>query len=345
MLDIINVLDFIALAFEVAFLVLLLKKRDKVGTDFYLLGALAAALGIYAVDVWMPETVLSHQLLMLSEVALGPLLLLYVYRLSGRTVNGRWHALFPLLNVAVLLMVARWTDAVFFEHPVFFIQLLAGVLSMIGYSVALLLHWQQLRLGKREAEQPLARWTAALSLGYIIFWVVMVSYIVLYEVVVGTGLMLLADSVLSLAALLIVAIEARRYHRSAKARRKTEPNTVDDPQRWLDLYERIDATIKKETLFLNPQLKVDDLAKRMTTNSRYISKAVNAGYGDSVTNYLNDLRLARFKERLRSADGQQYNIDVLALECGFNSKSSANRFFKLREGITPSAYRALLQES
>lgn len=77
----------------------------------------------------------------------------------------------------------------------------------------------------------------------------------------------------------------------------------------------------------------------MSTNSKYISKAVNLGAGESVTNYLNDICLDRFKALVKDESNAHLNIYALAEECGFSSNSSFNRFFKLRENITPSEYK------
>ncbi|PWL27038.1 MAG: hypothetical protein DCO96_11910 [Fluviicola sp. XM-24bin1] len=52
---------------------------------------------------------------------------------------------------------------------------------------------------------------------------------------------------------------------------------------------------------------------------------------------MNDLRLEHFKIKLR--ENTHINLFALAEECGFSSKSSFNRYFKMQEGITPSEYR------
>jgi len=52
---------------------------------------------------------------------------------------------------------------------------------------------------------------------------------------------------------------------------------------------------------------------------------------------INDYRLRDVKQELQSNNTKQ--ILQIAMDCGFNSKSSYYNFFKKREDMTPSAWR------
>lgn len=147
----------------------------------------------------------------------------------------------------------------------------------------------------------------------------------------------LTDSIVSMALLVVVLIDGFRKGMFVKAL-GTEEDTEDN-ERWDQLFQRIDKKVRVETLYLNVELRVDDLADLFSTNSRYISQAVNTGHGNSVSHYLNSLRLEQFKHKLADNSFDHLTIDAIAQDCGFNSKSTAHRFFKAQDDMTPSEYR------
>jgi AraC-like DNA-binding protein len=58
---------------------------------------------------------------------------------------------------------------------------------------------------------------------------------------------------------------------------------------------------------------------------------------------VNSLRLAEVQRRLLKADARQLTVLALALEAGFNSKSTFNRIFKEKTDLTPKGYRKKYQ--
>ncbi len=89
-----------------------------------------------------------------------------------------------------------------------------------------------------------------------------------------------------------------------------------------------------------PELSLTELARRLGTNTRYLSRAFNEGLGVTFSELINLRRVEAAKLRL-SQDGE---ILAIALEVGFASKASFNRVFKAVAGCTPSAYRAKVRE-
>ncbi len=54
--------------------------------------------------------------------------------------------------------------------------------------------------------------------------------------------------------------------------------------------------------------------------------------------YINAFRVEEFKERVVSQKYTHLTILAIALDCGFNSKSTFNRIFKQATGITPNEF-------
>jgi AraC-like DNA-binding protein len=86
-----------------------------------------------------------------------------------------------------------------------------------------------------------------------------------------------------------------------------------------------------------PTLSLADLARRLGTNTQYLSRALNEGLGQSFSEFVNRQRVEDAQQRLR----EESSLDVLtiALEVGFGSKASFNRAFLAYTGATPTAWR------
>ncbi|OAV43149.1 AraC family transcriptional regulator [Lewinella sp. 4G2] len=87
--------------------------------------------------------------------------------------------------------------------------------------------------------------------------------------------------------------------------------------------------------YLDPNLRLGDLAEKLGTNSSLLSKAINREAGKNFNDYINALRCEAFLERVRRGDHERHTLLSLALDCGFNSKSTFNRAFRKYAGMSP----------
>jgi AraC-like DNA-binding protein len=83
---------------------------------------------------------------------------------------------------------------------------------------------------------------------------------------------------------------------------------------------------------------VEFRAKETGMQMKDISWAFNAGAKTSFNDYINRLRINEFKKRLQNSNAYSRSLLDLAIETGFNSKSSFNSTFKREVGKTPSQY-------
>ena len=90
--------------------------------------------------------------------------------------------------------------------------------------------------------------------------------------------------------------------------------------------ERIIALVENDKIYLQPDLKLDDVAQMMHTNRTYIYQAVNQQMGISFNEFINRYRIAHAK-RLMASDPTLSMNDV-ALQSGFASLSSFYRNMK-----------------
>ena len=99
---------------------------------------------------------------------------------------------------------------------------------------------------------------------------------------------------------------------------------------------RIESLMEKERLYLQPELKVSDVAKYMSTNRDYIYQAINVKMGVSFSKYVNKKRVEHAKKLLQ--DTPSISMRDLSISSGFNSQASFYRNFKLHTGISPQKY-------
>lgn len=103
-------------------------------------------------------------------------------------------------------------------------------------------------------------------------------------------------------------------------------------------YQVLEEHMKSTRAFLDPNLTVARLARRVALPQRHVSEAINRSKGKSFSQWVNTWRVQE-AQRLIKLDPQQGLLDVL-LAAGFQTKSNFNRAFKEVVGLTPSEWRA-----
>lgn len=88
----------------------------------------------------------------------------------------------------------------------------------------------------------------------------------------------------------------------------------------------------------NPELVLSDIASEINIHSNRLSYAINRCYKVSFRCYLNSRRLEYFISRLKNGAHKKQSLLDLAFESGFPSKSTFNRFFREKMGMSPSEY-------
>lgn len=103
------------------------------------------------------------------------------------------------------------------------------------------------------------------------------------------------------------------------------------------LMQRICLLMEQEQLYLNSELKKTDVAKRLNTNSAYISSCINNRKGCSFSAFVNSYRIEYAKKLLlEQPETKVYEVCVAS---GFSTEASFFRVFKTLTGTTPSEWR------
>ncbi|MDH7447546.1 helix-turn-helix domain-containing protein [Aquimarina sp. 2201CG14-23] len=102
---------------------------------------------------------------------------------------------------------------------------------------------------------------------------------------------------------------------------------------------------EKNQGFLKNDITLAKVAKKLKTNSTYLSKIINTTKNKNFANYLNDLRIEFCVERLKTdAKFRSYSIESIAKEVGFNSIQSFSSIFHKKTGAYPSHFIKEIQK-
>lgn len=103
-------------------------------------------------------------------------------------------------------------------------------------------------------------------------------------------------------------------------------------------YEQLLYFMDKEKPYLNPKLNLYELAGQLDLSINQLSQIINQKAKVNFHDFVNQYRVEEF---LRNAEKKQhFSLLALALESGFNSKSTFNSIFKKFKGLSPSQYLA-----
>ncbi|QDH35051.1 helix-turn-helix domain-containing protein [Porphyrobacter sp. YT40] len=115
------------------------------------------------------------------------------------------------------------------------------------------------------------------------------------------------------------------------------PPTDNQTRDWAALGQAWAATTRNQRWHTDPDLSLALLARRLGTNTGYLSRALNEGLGMNFATFVGRLRCETVADAI--AAGRSDDLLDLALEAGFSSKASFNRAFRAEYGCTPSTYR------
>ena len=100
----------------------------------------------------------------------------------------------------------------------------------------------------------------------------------------------------------------------------------------------LELLMQRERLYVNPNLKIADLAAILNVSTYTLSYLFNQYLDKNYYDYLNDYRIEEFKRLVDKDEYSKYTLIALAELCGFSSRTSFFRYFKKVVGITPNEY-------
>ena len=105
-----------------------------------------------------------------------------------------------------------------------------------------------------------------------------------------------------------------------------------------ELKKQLENIINKEKLYLNNELTLTDLSKRLNTSTNNLSWLLNNVFKSNFYDYINKYRVSAFLEKINNKEHENQTLLALSIEVGFKSKSTFNKAFKTVIKDTPSNY-------
>lgn len=109
-----------------------------------------------------------------------------------------------------------------------------------------------------------------------------------------------------------------------------------------ELKTKIETLMVEKELFKKPNLKLPELAEKLNILPHHLSQFLNDNLGKSFPLFINEYRIEAAKKLL--LQNNNYTLEAIGYECGFNSKSTFFSTFKKITHSTPASYKRKYQK-
>ncbi len=94
--------------------------------------------------------------------------------------------------------------------------------------------------------------------------------------------------------------------------------------------------LEAEKYYLKPDFTQQEVAKKIKTNTTYLSYIVNKNYNKTFSAHYNELRINYvINEMINNKKYREYSTLAIAESAGFKNADSFTSSFKKKTGITP----------
>lgn len=331
---------FVPLPFVVALLLTILfftmwrnRTSEQHNWPFQLLVALCIAQSVAVGLRWGYGLTEVRYVLPVIASALPPLLYASFRALigteTGRNTDNLWLiAIFPVTIIGLLLVAPILIDG-------------ALILLFVGYAVALLYLGRcgPDSLSDARFETAIsahrALLIAAASLCMSAFFDIAILFDFEWTNGSNAALMVSNANLLGLFFLGLTAIVAGKAQPSMPSH-EDKSQGVSDREHDQAVLAHIEEVLSEKKLYLDENLTLVRLAKKVGLPARQISTAVNHLTSKNVSQFINDYRIAEACKLLIETDT---SVTVIMLDSGFTTKSNFNREFRRVTGLSPLEWR------
>ncbi|MEW7281146.1 AraC family transcriptional regulator [Aquimarina sp. 2201CG1-2-11] len=143
------------------------------------------------------------------------------------------------------------------------------------------------------------------------------------------------------------------YLINQKANKQEKNKNEIDKKKLYSLPEEIVKTLEvglkkfeDKKGYLNPNITVNTLAKKINSNSKYVSQFINYYKGKKFIHYINELRIDYIIEELKKDHKfRKYTIKAISEIAGFSNPISFSQAFYKKTGIKPSYFIKKLENN
>ncbi len=132
---------------------------------------------------------------------------------------------------------------------------------------------------------------------------------------------------------------------SDSAKNEKYRNSALSTERKQAIRSKMETAMEQDKLFADNQLTLPKLAAHIEVSTHHLSQVLNEDLRKTFFDFVNEYRVNEVKKLMVDPAFVHYNLLGLALEAGFNSKSTFNSVFKNFTGNTPLQYRKWMLEN
>ena len=293
----------------------------------------------------------------------GPLLYFYVQERTGNSPKRITRHLLPLalelVFQAIMIGYAAYNDVLYYNTP-FYFYFTPIIYAIAGVSVFYYL-WLSLRLIKgyetwaidnfSNLKEVTLRWLERFIVSFRALWMVWIPFMAIfllffryqlqYPVIVLTLYLLLLGLTYVAFGISIAAIRHPYFivvpPPSERSQSKNFAKLTDSTiQSYVG---QINSLMSREKLFLNENLSLKDVASALNVDQNLISHVLNSHLGKTFHDFINEFRIEAVKAKIVDPAWNHLTILGIAMDCGFNSKTTFNRVFRQATGMTPTEFQ------
>lgn len=359
--------------------VLFFRKKSKALHD-YIIGSWLVFLGVYvSVYSFSPaDFFISNPWLINFYISLlflhGPFLFTYIksltnteYKFAKRTI---WH-LSPFIAFNVYLILFFSAETILnnacslhggtkldlpLPYIIFLILMALSVPLYILWSIRILQkHKEIISDNFSDIEKRTLSWLKNLISILGIVWVFLVSIFYTHHVLLLFSDSFCVNGLFMTLSAFIIMIGYFGLNQPAIFISQTTSTAVDivkdekpysgsrlkdgDIQQYLIILEEYMKTKKP---YLQNQLSLHQLAADVNILPHHLSRIINEHHKQNFLDFINQYRVNEFILRLSDSQFKSFSLLAIAFDCGFNSKTTFNRYFKKITDLTPSEYKKRL---
>jgi AraC-like DNA-binding protein len=116
-----------------------------------------------------------------------------------------------------------------------------------------------------------------------------------------------------------------------------------DLEKEEEIFEKL-KQLEKKLYYLNSDFTQQSVAKKIKTNTSYLSYVVNKRFGKTFSEYSNELKINYvINELITNSKYRKYSTQALAESVGFKNAVSFTKSFSKRTGVTPTQFTKKLE--
>ncbi len=296
------------------------------------------------------------------SLVLGPLIYFYVLKITRPAYKFRRRDLLHfsplLLGLGVLVLeikecirtsAATYDTLIFKEfNPILQVLAAISVITYLYLSRRLIrdFHW---RLNANSIDRPQyqLRWLRRLLKRFALFWLLWMPFMGVdyfyYHNQPGIHAyyplyLVLAVMMIWIAAKAFLSLEIAAPAPGPVVSKPSPATELKQKGNWLR------KTMETGLLYQDAELSLRSLAETLDLTPNELSRIINTAFRKSFNDFINEYRIREVIRKMQDPAYDRLTLIGIALDAGFNSKSTFNRVFREMTGKSPAEYKSRLEK-